>query len=270
MAIEGENTLVKIGGHVSLCSDSHGYVYLVSNCAKNNISKSDNDTAKSTYSSDFDPSCKTFKLIKRTESSKHMRVTSNILSGSMSIVIENDVMDMKDSNNGDFVKYLFRFGGWIFSSPIRRKSVPYTQDLPKQIYSYVFCVYDLQEYQESTNVLLSGQVSDVTNFKGGHSRIATEIASLSDHPIANSGGEVYDLQQNKWLNDDDPYLLEGNTKFCTSFPKIPFCLGDSASVRIGQSIYIIGGYRIGIDDHKDRQGLLYQVMIYLSHITGEK
>ena len=135
--------------------------------------------------------------------------------------------------------------------------------MPKQIYSYVFCVYDLQEYHESTT-------SDVTNFKGGHSRIGTEIASLADHPIANSGGEVYDLQQNKWLNDDDPYLVEGNTKFCTSFPKIPFSLGDSASVRIGQSIYIIGGYRIGIDDHKDRQGLLYQVMIYLSHITGDK
>ena len=263
MINEGENTLVKIGGHVSVCSDSHGYVYLVSNCAKNNISKSDNDTAKSTYSSDFDPSCKTFKLIKRTESSKHMRVTSNIISGSMSIVIENDDMEMKDSNNGSIEKYLFRFGGWIFSSPTRRKSVPYTQDLPKQIYSYVFCVYDLQEYHESTT-------SDVTNFKGGHSRVATEMASLADHPIANSGGEVYDLQQNKWLNDDDPYLVEGNTKFCTSFPKIPFSLGDSASVRIGQSIYIIGGYRIGIDDHKDRQGLLYQVMIYLSHITGDK
>ena len=248
---EPENSLTKLGGHVSICSDHQGYVYLVSGCNNDDRNKSDRDAIQTT--SDFDPSCETFKLIKRSRNDiVHIRTKDDVISGAMVIVVKDDLTNSNAPSNECDKSYLLRFGGWIVSSPTEHKSTVCRSNQPKNIYSYVYCVYDLQEYHESTDK------SNGVSSRGwsGHSKIITELVSLNEPPLFNSDWEVYDLQTKMWLNDD-PFLKECcNLKLSSS---LPFSTGDSATVCIGQSLYVIGGYTIEHDKDQDRQGLMYQV-----------
>ena len=139
-----ENDLLRIGGHVSICADVKGYVYLVSNCRKNNAKtiNSDHDTMKNV--SDFDPSCETFKKINKNakdnltlekydNTNKIMnrdKKITQIVSGAMVAVIEHDTGTLSS-------KYLVHFGGWKFSSRNETKNTP---NVSKGIYSYVLYV----------------------------------------------------------------------------------------------------------------------------------
>ena len=262
--------MTKIGGHVSICSDLQGYVYLVSSCNNVDIVKSDNDIARSTHTSDFDPSCETFKVIQKSKNSwknnqdklnvhnaqsNQSNSTAEVVSGAMVIVIENETkIDeyLEDRNT----PILLRFGGWKFLT-FNAKSNPYR---PKECFSYVYCSYELQDYHESTdrfNVLSKkGSSFDGNNFKSGHSRIVTELASLDEMPTFNSTWDMYDIQRKTWLGQNEQqqdklYLVQSSC--------IPFCTGDSATVQVGQTLYVIGGYKIECDKSAERQGLLYQV-----------
>ena len=272
---DSETNLIQIGGHVSICSDSQGYVYFVSDCSNNNIIKSDNDATKTTtYSSDFDPSCETFKLIKRNQSNNIKRMDiklsqsitkTQIVSGAMVIVIEKESNCMgtgKEFSNVPKLKFLVRFGGWKFLySDERKTSSSMCSSTSKGTYSYVYCLYDLQEYNESTdrfNVVSKrgAGAADGSNFKSGHSQVVTELVSLTAPPVFNSSWDIYDLQNKTWLDDDEKRnSICGFTQ--TSSPS--FTTGDSATVCIGQNLYVIGGYTVEYDKLETQQGLLYQV-----------
>ena len=86
----------------------------------------------------------------------------------------------------------------------------------------------------------------------------TELASLDDPPKFNSEWDVYDLQTKVWLNDDmNTQRASCSIQKCS----VPFCVGDAATLVIGQNLYVIGGYKVEHD--KDwTQNLLYQVKFY--------
>ena len=263
-----ENSLLKVDGHVSICADLKGYVYLVSNCRKNIGKTIDSDLDAMKNVSDFDPSCETFKQInkyvkdnltleKYGNTNKIMnrdKEITQIVSGAMVAVTEHDT----DTLSG---KYLVHFGGWKFSSRDETKNTP---NVSKGIYSYVYCIYDLQEYHESTerfNVVNQRGAGAVegSRYKSGHSKIVTELVSLDDPPSFNRAWDVFDLQNNVWLNhnSDEQHISSSIQNSST-----PFCAGDAATLVIGQSLYVIGGYKVESD--KDwTQNLLYQVSIII-------
>ena len=262
-----ENYLQKLGGHVSICSDLRGYVYLVSSCVSNHNQMiiSNEDVPKTLFETSFDPSCETFKLVKNNDvgftkieksgsANKMLNENESILhivSGAMVVVIENET-DMLST------RYLTRFGGWEF---ISRDETRKTPSISKGIYSYVYCQYDLQEYHESTdryNIITQTRTAatDSSHFKSGHSKIVTELASLDEPPNFNSEWDVYDLQNNVWL-DNDAQQTSCTIKKCS----MPFSVGDAATIVVGQNLYVIGGYKV--ENDKDwTQNLLYQVKYY--------
>ena len=225
---------------------------------------SDRDAMKNI--SDFDPSCETFKQINKNGKddltlekygnlNKIMnkdKETTQIVSGAMVAVIEHDTDTLS-------AKYLVHFGGWKFSSRDETKNSP---NVSKGIYSYVYCMYDLQEYHESTerfNVVNQSGAGAVegSRYKSGHSKIVTELVSLDDPPSFNMAWDVFDLQNNVWLNQNSDAQHESHSIQKSS---LPFCAGDAATLVVGQYLYVIGGYKVESD--KDwTQNLLYQVSI---------
>ena len=258
---DSENYILKLGGHVSMCSDQKGYVYLVSSCCRSNGKMNDSDQDKNIIA--FDPSCETFKLIKNKNSYQSKigkerpkallnenSAANAIISGAMVFITEYDAKTIS-------AKYLIRFGGWKFPSHNDLIKVP---NISKGIYSCVYCLYDLQEYHESTdrfNVLTqrgAGAVNS-SSYKSGHSKIVTELVSLDESPMFNADWDVYNLQDTCWLDDE---MRDQNASYSIQKSSLPFCVGDAATIVMGQNLYVIGGYKIEHD--KDwTQNLLYQV-----------
>ena len=263
----------QIGGHVSICSDTQGYVYFVSDCSNDDLITSDNDATKTTtHSSDFDPSCETFKLIKRNQSSnvKLMNIklsqsstNTEIVSGAMVIVIEKEsdcIGTDKVLSNDSKLKFLVRFGGW--------KCLSFDQKIAKSsgTHRYIYCLYDLQEFHESTdrfNVVSQRGTgaSDGSHFKSGHSQVVTKFVTLTTIPVFNSSWDIYDLQNKTWLDDMDEEERKNIYGFTQNpSPSSPsFNTGDSATVRIGQNLYVIGGYKVEHEKYEYKRGLCYQV-----------
>ena len=115
-----ENSLLKVDGHVSICADLKGYVYLVSNCRKNIGKAIDSDLDAMKNVSDFDPSCETFKQInKNVEDNLKLEKYGNtnkimnrdkeitqIVSGAMVAVTEHDTVPLVPLNWDEFFVFM--------------------------------------------------------------------------------------------------------------------------------------------------------------------